>query len=236
MARDAAAETGSAIRRLAAFVLDVALIALLFFAIAVLADAIGFKRIVPSSPLALSEVTTLDETAHELPDGGTRTEFLHLERVDSFGLWEHFYLVEAVETVRGGDKQIDFTRVLVDPLTLEPRRAVTSNGLTVFLLPWFWLLFEFGRPGSPGRRILGLCVVSAQGGLPSEAQIWRRGLTKAAPFFLIALSETSGAAWAFWPGVVGGIAMVTSFVLVIANPRRLGQHDPWAGTLVVRAG
>lgn len=226
-------------RRSAAFVLDVALISLLFFAVGVLADVVGFKHIVPSSPLALSEVTTLAKEVHELPDGGTRTDYKHLERVASFGLWEHFYLIEATETAHGdrieGVKiETGFTKTLVDPLTLEPRRAVTSVGLTVFLLPWFWLVFEVSRLGSPGRRILGLAVLSADGRDRADVKIWQRGFAKAAPFFLIAISQLSDATWVLWLGVLGGFTIVTSFVLVLATRRRLALHDRWAGTIVVR--
>jgi uncharacterized RDD family membrane protein YckC len=224
-----------ALRRLAVFGIDLVLIALLLFAVAAGADRLGSKRFIPWSPFSISTVTTLHEEQRVLPDGTTERDIFHLEAVDSFGLWQHHYLIEVSERIQGDNVDRRRTRVLVDPETLQPIVAITSNGLTFILLPWLILFFEFSGIRSPARALLGLRVVGADGAAPGPAQVLRRGLVKAFPFFLIALSEWRPEDWVYWIGAVGGALAAASFFLALVSRRKTALHDLVGGTSVVRS-
>lgn len=226
-----------ALRRLAAFAIDFVLFFLVIFGIAALADLAGFKRVIPSSPVALQALNTLSNEERALPDGATERKLVHLQRVSTFGLWEHSYLIEVHEITRGTKVETRSERYLVDPETLLPVAAVTSNGLGFILLPWVLMLIEFsGIFRSPGRRLLDLALVGADGSQPTRRQFLTRSVVKAAPFFLIALSVWRDEDWAIILGAVGGIFLAASFVFTLVRRQKSAVHDLVAGTAVIRSG
>ncbi len=226
-----------ALRRLAAFAIDFSIFFLLIFAGAALADLAGFKRVIPSSPIALQELDTLSNETIILPDGATEQKLVHLQRVATFGLWEHSYLIEVHEITRGTAVETRSERYLVDPQTLLPTATVTSNGLGFILLPWIILLFEFsGTRRTPGRRILDLNLASMDGSTPTDRQFLTRSLVKAGPFFLIAVSVWRPDGWAYILGMIGAIVLTLSFLLALVWRQKSTLHDFAAKTAVIRSG
>ena len=121
------------------------------------------------------------------------------------------------------------------------------------LLPlWFNVLFQYVIPvvvliglwkwksATPGKMMLGLRVVDAQTGGPlSMRQCVIRMLGYIPPLlplaFLPAVLTFTGPVQTIALGFfLLSVPLVWGFLSVITHPRKLGWHDRWAGTQVVR--
>lgn len=124
----------------------------------------------------------------------------------------------------------DGTTPAVLPVTLSlVIVTIVSAGLSYLYFVGFWT-----GPGqaTPGMRILGMRVMDAAGGTTMSLKAaTRRWIGLGYPFSVLSLIGSlqivAGLASGLWPFVL--------LLTTLANPRRQGLHDRWAGSLVIRS-
>lgn len=111
--------------------------------------------------------------------------------------------------------------------TATPILAVAAY---VALVLWWWGPLTFrGHGQSPGKRLLGLRVVTNDGGPPSLGRLVLRELPwRAPPFFLLPISPLP-APLDLLAVALGGLALLSA----TDDPRRRTLYDRMAGTAVV---
>lgn len=113
---------------------------------------------------------------------------------------------------------------------------------TVSLPIWlyFIVLERSGRQATPGKRLLGVHVVSTTGEKAGWGQAVGRTALKLVPWeiyhltFMLPVPLLSDPAPAFRPGfVIGGVVLLLFILVLLRSPHRQSIHDIVAGTRVV---
>lgn len=188
--------------RFIALVIDVIVVSLIVFPFALILGLVSSKSILVEVPFGLFTTTT---TISE--DIGARYS---IEKDDVLGLWTNFYEVTRVEKNSGANTT---SRDLIDPSTQLRIEKTTSSEIEFYVLFLYWILFEASAwQASLGKRIMGLKVVTQDGGRPTIFQCTARNLLK----------------------VLSAIIGFIGFMMAGWTDKKQTLHDKISGLLIVK--
>lgn len=188
--------------RFIAFIIDVLIVSLIVFPFAL---AIGLKfpnAILVEVPFDLFTTTTIVSE--------NETEKSTIEKDDVLGLWTNFYKVEESEDDFGDKTTL---RTLVDPTSHKSIHKTTSSDIEFYIIFIYWILLEASIwQGSLGKRIMGLQVVTQDGGKPNVFQCAARNLLK----------------------ILSGLILFIGFFMAGWTDKKQALHDKIPNLLVIK--
>lgn len=154
--------------RFVALVIDVIIVSFIVFPFAVIVGLISPNSILVEVPFGLfTTTTTISEN---------KLEKSSIEKDDILGLWTNYYKVTAPQKDIG---EKTTSRILVDPITYLGINKTTSSDIEFYILFLYWILLEASVwQASLGKKIMGLQVVTQDGGRPNIFQCAARNLLK----------------------------------------------------------
>ena len=166
-------------RRFIAINIDVIVVSLIVFPFALVVGLVSPNLILVEVPFGLFTTTEVilesPEDIIEHSDGSTSIVQKHIERDAVLGLWEHDYEVETTKS-KG---ETESSRQLIDANTELKINKTTSSDIEFYVIFIYWILLESSRwQGSVGKKVMGIKVVTSDGGKPNIYQAIARNLLK----------------------------------------------------------
>lgn len=156
-------------KRFAAFVIDIMIVSFIVFPFALMIGLISPNSIVVEVPLGLFTTST---TISENSDNNTS-----IEKEEVLGLWTNYYQITETKNDEG---ETSTSRELVEPVThLRINKKTTSSDIEFCIIFIYWILLEASVwQASLGKKIMGILVVTQDGGRPDIFQCMARNLFK----------------------------------------------------------
>ena len=149
------------------------------------------------------------EETEEHNDGSTSIVKHHVEKEEVLGLWENYYEVRTIKS-KG---ETESTKNLIDPNTNNKIYKTTSSDIEFYVIFIYWILLESSRiQGSIGKKIMGIKVVTSEGGKPDIYQAVGRNLLK----------------------IVSGMIIFIGFMMAGWTSKKQALHDKLLNMLVVK--
>ena len=154
--------------RLIALVIDVIVVSFIVFPFALIIGLISPNSILVEVPFDLfTTTTTISEDDHKN---------ISIEKDEVFGLWTNFY--EVTETV-SDEGENSTSRILIEPVTKLSIEKTTSSDIEFYVIFLYWIILEASVwQASLGKKIMGIQVVTRDGGRPNIFQCTARNLLK----------------------------------------------------------
>ena len=188
--------------RFIALVIDVIVVSFIVFPFALIVGLISPNSILVEVPFDLFTTTT---TVSE-----SNVENSSIEKDEVLGLWTNHYKVTESENDKG-EKTI--SRTLVEPITYLSINKTTSSDIEFYIIFIYWILLEASVwQASLGKRIMGLQVVTQDGGRPNIFQCTVRNLLK----------------------VLSAIIMFIGFMMAGWTDKKQALHDKIPSLLIIK--
>ena len=196
--------------RFIAFIIDVTVVTLIVFPFALIIGLVAPKLILVEVPFGLfTTTTTVSEAEGNQPK---------IEKDEVLGLWTNYYkLKEVVVTEDEGEfklkGEVSFNRVLIEPEMKNEITKTTSSNIESYIIFLYWILLEASVwQASLGKKIMGLKVVTKDGGRPNLWQCASRNLLK----------------------VLSAIILFIGFFMAGWTDNKQALHDKISGMLVIK--
>lgn len=194
------------------------IVSLTFLLLAVTFPDIG-KTLTLNTPFGIGTVErTIQDKSTETPntDGSKATTTDKLIERSVLGRWVYRYHIVGSGREMEGDyystKLRTYTSQQLDPATGEEIETTDVDNIALVLLMLYWILADASRyQGSLGKRLLGLKVVSGQGGRLTLAAAAGRNLLK----------------------ILSAIPVLIGFMMAGWTKRKQALHDMITGSYVV---
>jgi len=160
--------------RFVALIIDIVVVTLIVFPFALIIGLVAPKYLLVEVPFGLfTTTTTVSEATGSQPK---------IEKDDVLGLWTNYYKLKEV-TISGDEAKLEgevsFSRVLIEPEMQNEITKTTSSKIESYVIFLYWILLEASVwQASIGKRIMGLKVVTHDGGRPTLLQCANRNLLK----------------------------------------------------------
>ena len=188
-------------KRFVAFVLDVIIVSLIVFPFALIIGLISPKSILVEVPFGLFTTTT---TISDSDD-----ENIAIQRDEVLGLWTNYYKVTETKNDEG---EKSTSRQLVDPISYLSIHKTTSSDIEFYIIFIYWVLLEASIwQASLGKKIMGIKVVTEDGGRPNIYQCIARNLLK----------------------LLSGIIMFIGFLMAGWTDKKQALHDKIPSLLII---
>ena len=200
-------------RRFVALIIDGIIVSLFVFPFALAVGLVSPNLLLVEVPFGLfttaEKIRELPEVTKKHSDGSTSIVQSHIEREEVLGLWENYY---EVRTTRSKD-ETESSKILIDPNTEFKINKTTSSDIEFYVIFLYWILLESSRwQGSIGKKIMGIKVVTSEGGKPSIYQAAARNLLK----------------------ILSGIIIFIGFMMAGWTSKKQALHDKIPSMLVVK--
>ncbi len=200
-------------RRFIAVIIDGIIVSLIVFPFALVVGMVYPNLIVVEVPFGLFTTTEIiresPENTEMHSDGSTSIVQNLIERDEVLGLWENYYEVRTTKS-KG---ETESSKYLIDPDTEFKINKTTSSDIEFYVIFIYWILLESSRwQGSIGKKIMGIKVVTSEGGKPSIYQAIARNLLK----------------------TLSGIIVFIGFMMAGWTSKKQALHDKIPGMFVVK--
>jgi len=196
--------------RFIAFIIDVTVVTLIVFPFALIIGLVAPNYMLVEVPFGLfTTTTTVSEAEGNQPK---------IEKDEVLGLWTNYYkLKEVVVTEDEGEfklkGEVSFNRVLIEPDMKNEITKTTSSNIESYIIFIYWILLEASVwQASLGKKIMGLKVVTKDGGRPNLWQCASRNLLK----------------------VLSAIILFIGFFMAGWTDNKQALHDKISGMLVIK--
>jgi len=160
--------------RFVALIMDVVIVSFIVFPLAIILGLISPKYILVEVPFDFFTTTTI---VSEDVDKNTS-----IVKDEVIGLWTNYFKITRTEDSEG---KVSTSRTLVDGNTYTSINKTTSNEIEFFFLFIYWIIFEASiLQASLGKKIMGLKVITQNGGRPSISQCIARNFLKILSFLI----------------------------------------------------
>lgn len=200
-------------RRFLAVIIDGVIVSLIVFPFALVLGMASPNSILVEVPFDLFTTTEITrespETIEEHSDGSTSIVQTRIEKDEVLGLWENYYEVETTKS--SGDTET--SRQLIDPDSEHKITRTTSSDIEFYVIFIYWILLESSVwQGSIGKKIMGIKVVTSEGGKPTIFQAIARNLLK----------------------ILSAITLCIGFMMAGWTSKKQALHDKIPSMLVVK--
>ena len=188
--------------RFLALVIDIIVVSFIVFPFALIIGLISPKSILVEVPFDLfTTTTTISEKNHESSS---------IEKEEVLGLWVNHYKVTESENEKG---EKSTSRDLVEPITYLSIKKTTSGDIEFYVIFLYWIILESSVwQASFGKKIMGLKVVTQDGGKPNMFQCTARNLLK----------------------ILSAIIMFIGFMMAGWTDKKQALHDKIPGLLIIK--
>lgn len=188
--------------RFAAFVIDVIVVSLIVFPFAFLIGLAAPNLLLVEVPFDFFTTTTVVSE-----DVEAKTS---IEKDEVLGIWTYHYKATQSTDDSGNTST---SRILIDPVTQLGIEKTTSDDIETVIIFIYWILLEASAwQASLGKRIIGIKVVTLEGGKPDIFQCSARNLLK----------------------ILSGLILFIGFMMAGWTDRKQALHDKLSRLLVVK--
>ncbi|MCV2403142.1 RDD family protein [Marinomonas sp. C2222] len=190
-------------RRLVALFIDMAVVSIIVFPFALFIGFIAPNLILVKVPFGLFTTTTVVSENTE--------DQASIEKVEVLDLWTNYYKVKKEENDKG---KVSTKRSLIDPKTELSIKKTSSSDIEFYVIFIYWILLEASIwQASVGKKIMGIKVVTPDGGKPDFFQCLARNVLK----------------------VISGLILFIGFFMVGWTNKKQGLHDKIPNLLLIKA-
>ncbi|NRB39785.1 MAG: RDD family protein [Pseudomonadales bacterium] len=188
--------------RFIALIIDVIVVSFIVFPFALFIGLISPNLILVEVPFGVFTTTTTISDSND--------KNISIEKDDVLGLWTNFYQIsESVDDE--GEKTT--SRNLIDSVTKMSIEKTTSSDIEFYVIFIYWILLEASVwQASLGKKIMGLQVVTVDGGRPNIFQCTARNLFK----------------------ILSAIIMFIGFMMAGWTDKKQALHDKIPGLLIIK--
>jgi uncharacterized RDD family membrane protein YckC len=199
--------------RFVAFIVDAVVVSIIVFPFALAVALVSPNSILVEVPFGLFTTTETireePETTKEHSDGSTSIVQASIVKEEVLGLWSNYYKVQ--ETRSKGETES--SKSLIDPDNEYVIHKTTSSDIEFYVIFLYWIILEGSIwQASIGKRIMGIKVITSDGGRPSIFQAAARNLLK----------------------ILSGIIIFIGFMMAGWTSKKQALHDMIPSMLVVK--
>ncbi|MEO8614980.1 MAG: protein kinase [Luteolibacter sp.] len=209
-------------KRFLAVFIDYNLVMIVLFPLMVVLAIISPRTVVVSVPFGLLTVERIIENnplIRENANGSTTVVDHRIVETTVLGTWRYLYREETAK----GAAQEDKSKHLIDPVSGNDIRAMTSEDLVVWILMIYWILMESSHyQASIGKMLVGIKVGDKEGKRISFACSAARNALK----IISAVTLMIGFMMAGWTRRKQALHDILPDCFVTNSPKRMRQEHP----------